>query len=118
MESNLVYPKNSFERFGDDLCELLLSYLSISDKIHFDCVSKQWQRLVFNKQKILISSDAQSSSVWRSVAKASAERERALERLPPSAEPQVIVHIFLNIRNTVKMFFIKYNFLHKNFLCY
>ncbi len=56
-----------------------------------------------------ISSDAQRSSVWRSVAKASAER-------------QVIVHIFLNIRNTVKMFFhykklifIKYNILHKIF---
>jgi hypothetical protein len=61
------------------------------------------------------------------VAKASAERpdfaerERALERLTP--ERQVIVHIFLSIRNTVKMFFhnkklifIKYNFLHKIFL--
>jgi hypothetical protein len=53
---------------------------------------------------------AQRSSVWRSVTKASAER-------------QVILHIFLNIRNTVKMFFhykklifIKHNFLHKNFL--
>jgi hypothetical protein len=45
---------NSFERFGDDLCELLLSYLSISDKIRFECVSKQWQQLVFNKQQILI----------------------------------------------------------------
>jgi hypothetical protein len=48
---------NSFERFSDDLCELLLSYLSISDKIHFECVSKQWQRLVFNKQQKLILND-------------------------------------------------------------
>jgi hypothetical protein len=39
----------------------------------------------------LIYSDAQRSSVWRSVAKASAERERALEHLTP--ERQVIVHI-------------------------
>jgi glutamine synthetase type III len=54
-----------------------------------------------------------------------AERERALERLTPSAERerQVIVYIFLNVRNTVKMFFhykklifIKYNFFHKNFI--
>jgi hypothetical protein len=75
---------------------------------------------------LAIRSDAQRSSVWRSVAKASAkrpdfvERERALERLTP--ERQIIVYIFLNIKNTVKMFFhyknlifIKYNFLHKIF---
>jgi hypothetical protein len=43
------------------------------------------------------------------VAKASAEgpdfaeRERALERLTP--ERQVLVHIFFNIRNMVKMVF-------------
>ncbi len=48
------FNSNSFKRFGDDLCELLLSYLSISDKIRFECVSKQWQRLVFNKQQKLI----------------------------------------------------------------
>ena len=40
---------NSFNRFGDDLCELLLSYLSFEDKIRFECVSHQFQRLIFNK---------------------------------------------------------------------
>jgi hypothetical protein len=54
MTSNLVYSKDSFDRFGDDLCELLLSFLSNSHKIYFECVSKQWKRLVFNKQKKLI----------------------------------------------------------------
>ncbi len=48
---------DSFERFGDDLCELLLSYLSISDKIHFECVSKQWQRLILNKQNQIVFSN-------------------------------------------------------------
>ncbi len=50
-----------------------------------------------------------------------AERERALERLTP--ERQVLVYIFLNVRNTVKIFFhykkwifLKYNFLHKIFI--
>jgi hypothetical protein len=57
------FNSNSFERFGDDLCELLLSYLSISDKIHFECVSKQWQRLVFNKQNKLILKRADYYSV-------------------------------------------------------
>ena len=48
------YSSDSFERFGDDLCELLLSYLSVKQKKRFECVSKQWQRLVFNKQQKLI----------------------------------------------------------------
>ncbi len=46
--------KNSFnDRIDDDLCQLLLSYLSIEDKIRFECVSKQWKELVYNKQQRL-----------------------------------------------------------------
>jgi hypothetical protein len=57
------YYFDSFDRFGDDLCQLLLSYLSISHKIRFECVSKQWQRLVFNKQnKIVFSYYAKNNS--------------------------------------------------------
>jgi hypothetical protein len=48
------YSKDSFDRFGDDLCQLLLSYLTINDKIKFECISKQWQTLVFNTQRKLI----------------------------------------------------------------
>jgi hypothetical protein len=44
---------DSFDRFGDDLCEVLISYLSISDKIRLECVSKQWKNLIFNKQNII-----------------------------------------------------------------
>ncbi|CAG2112679.1 unnamed protein product [Medioppia subpectinata] len=43
----------SFEdrfRFGDDLCEVLLSYLSFEDRFRCECVSTQWQRLAFNTQ--------------------------------------------------------------------
>ena len=47
------YYKNSFNRFGDDLCELILNYLPINEKLSFECISKQWKRLVFNKHKIL-----------------------------------------------------------------
>jgi hypothetical protein len=56
-------------------------------------------------------SDAQRSSVWRSVAKASAERpdfperERALERLTPERRAPSHSPIFFYIRNAVKMFF-------------
>jgi hypothetical protein len=48
------YSKDSFERYGDDFCELILSYLSITQKFEFECVSKQWQRLIFNKQFSLL----------------------------------------------------------------
>ncbi|CAG2117504.1 unnamed protein product, partial [Medioppia subpectinata] len=42
-----MYAKNSMDRFGDDLCALLLSYLSIKDRFQCECVSKQFQRTVF-----------------------------------------------------------------------
>ena len=48
--SRVVYERDSMERFGDDLTEEVLSHLWFSDKVMFECLSKQWQRLVFNKQ--------------------------------------------------------------------
>src|SRR5690348_7145073 len=48
---SVVQKKNSFDRFGDDLTELILSYLSFEDKFRFECVSKRFKRLIFNKQK-------------------------------------------------------------------
>ena len=48
-----VYAKNSFDRFGDNLTELILQYLTFEDKVRLECVSKQWRRLVFNKQFVI-----------------------------------------------------------------
>ena len=45
--------KASFDRFGDDLSELIVSYLTIEDKFRFQCLSKQWRRIVFNKTYVL-----------------------------------------------------------------
>ena len=42
--------KSSFDRFGDDLCELIVSYLPFEDKLRLECLSKQFRTLVFNKQ--------------------------------------------------------------------
>ncbi|CAG2101957.1 unnamed protein product [Medioppia subpectinata] len=42
-----IYPKNSFDRYGDDLCQLLLSYLTFEDRFRCECVSKQFKRTVF-----------------------------------------------------------------------
>jgi hypothetical protein len=51
------YSKDSFDRYGDDLCEKIFSFLSIEQKLKFECVSKQWKHLIFNKQQKLIISD-------------------------------------------------------------
>ncbi len=46
--------RDSFSaRICDDLCEVLLSYLSIEDKIRFECVSKQFQNCVYIKQNAI-----------------------------------------------------------------
>jgi hypothetical protein len=43
--------RDSFSgRICDDLCQVLLSYLSFEDKMRFECVSKQWQKCVYEKQ--------------------------------------------------------------------
>ena len=48
-----VYAKNSFDRFGDDLTELILQYLTFEDKVRLECVSKQWRRYVYIKQFVI-----------------------------------------------------------------
>ncbi|CAG2165056.1 unnamed protein product [Oppiella nova] len=45
-----VRGKDSLDRFGDDLCRLLLSYLPLEDRFRYECVSKQWQRLIYETQ--------------------------------------------------------------------
>ena len=50
---NKVYAKNSFDRFGDDLTELILQYLTFEDKDNLELVSKQWRRLIYNKQFVI-----------------------------------------------------------------
>ena len=50
MNDSNGYRKDSMDRFGDDLTEDILSYLWFEDKVRLECVSKQWRRLVYNKQ--------------------------------------------------------------------
>src|SRR5690349_14078889 len=47
------YSADSFDRFGDDLSEVLLTHLPLKDKIRLQCVSKQWRRTLFQRQTIL-----------------------------------------------------------------
>ncbi|CAG2163787.1 unnamed protein product [Oppiella nova] len=54
MNAQKVYPKDSLDRFGDDLYELLLSYLSFEDRFRYECLSKQSKRCIFTTQSELI----------------------------------------------------------------
>ncbi|CAG2120048.1 unnamed protein product, partial [Medioppia subpectinata] len=42
-----TYAKDSMDRFGDDLCGLILSYLPLKHRFPLECVSKQFRRKVF-----------------------------------------------------------------------
>jgi hypothetical protein len=53
MSSNLICSKDSFDRFDDDLCKLLISRLPVDEKMHFECVSKQWQRSLFERTRFV-----------------------------------------------------------------
>ncbi|CAG2174818.1 unnamed protein product, partial [Oppiella nova] len=48
------YSKDSFDRFGDDLCEEILSYLSLKDGFRYECLSKQWRRSIHQKRHNLV----------------------------------------------------------------
>ena len=47
--------RHSFsDRFCDDLCEVILQYLPLKDKLRLECVSKQFQRTVLQKQNEIV----------------------------------------------------------------
>ena len=45
-----VYERDSLDRFGDDLMEVLVSFETIEDNLKHQLVSKQWKQLVFRRQ--------------------------------------------------------------------
>ena len=75
-----VYAKDSFDRFGDDLTEEILQYLILEDKVRLECVSKQWRRLVFNKQfEIIITPfDKNKKSINKVIAKTGTDDTKQL----------------------------------------
>ncbi|CAG2167363.1 unnamed protein product, partial [Oppiella nova] len=69
------YPKDSFERLGDDLCGLVLSYLSLKDSFRYECLSKQWRRSVHQKRRNLVL----KTTVWRRVFSTETHRDNHLD---------------------------------------
>ena len=64
---NTSFPKDSFDRFGDDLTELIVSYLWFEDKLRLQCVSKQWRRYVYQKQYGLVINNLDSKQTISSL---------------------------------------------------
>ncbi|CAG2173585.1 unnamed protein product [Oppiella nova] len=56
-ESSFEFSKDSFDRFGDDLCRLLLSYLPFEEHFRRECLSKQFQRCLHIPIKVLTITD-------------------------------------------------------------
>ena len=52
-DKSIVFEKSSFERLGDDLIELIFSYLPLYDKLCLEFLSKQVQSLIYNKELTL-----------------------------------------------------------------
>lgn len=46
--------RDSIERLCDDHLEDILQHLCLRDKFKFECVSQQWRRCLYNRQKVLI----------------------------------------------------------------
>ena len=53
MYDNNGYRKDSMDRLGDDLTEEVIQYLTFSDKVRLECVSKQWMRYILQKQSVI-----------------------------------------------------------------
>jgi hypothetical protein len=53
LRSDTKYRQSFSDRFCDDLCEHLFCPQMRENSISFDCVSKQWKKLIFNKQNTI-----------------------------------------------------------------
>ncbi|CAG2103214.1 unnamed protein product [Medioppia subpectinata] len=47
IQQTQIYAKKSFNRFGDELFGHILSYLTFKDRFQYECVSKRFQRRIF-----------------------------------------------------------------------
>ncbi|CAG2102477.1 unnamed protein product [Medioppia subpectinata] len=65
----MIYAKNSMDRFGDEVNELLLSHLLLEDRFRFECVSKQFQRTVFESVVCIDINDQIKRSEKESIGK-------------------------------------------------
>lgn len=62
------YPRDSFDRFGSDLSELILSYLPLNDKFKYESICGHWRSHVFNSQTILYVTDCDGYYSLKSLA--------------------------------------------------
>ena len=93
-----VYAKNCFDRFGDDLTELILQYLTFEDKVRLECVSKQWRRLVFNKQFVIELKEEETKNSLKRLIRRMADSELTL-----TVDCQSLESVLKNCPNIIKV---------------
>ena len=103
-----VYAKNSMDRFGDDLIEEILQYLTLEDKIRLECVSKQWRRFIYNKQfmiKITYFNFEFKNSLKKVLTKTGSEgrqlNEQHLESVLKKCTNIIRVNLYLGLNSSV-----------------
>ena len=87
---------DSFDRFGDDLCEILLKYVKPNEKFKFETVSKQWKRCIHTKvESLAIGKNSYFPEVYQTnqsnmyeEMKKLAEKYPRLQRLHLDVPPQ------------------------------
>ena len=97
------YRSDSMDRLGDDLTELILQYMTFEDKIRLECVSKQWRRLVFNKQFGLC---LQSSTMFgpNNALNKYCELESVLKKCPNITDVKITIIINSSVLSLIGRF--------------
>ena len=90
------------DRLGDDLTELILQYLTFKDKVCLECVSKQWRRLVFNKQFVIeIDNEDSKNSIKRILDERYELNEQYWESVLKKCPNIIKVDLCVTVNNSV-----------------
>ena len=85
------YRKDSMDRFGDDLTELILSFITLEDALRLECVSKQWKRCVFDKQFwLMMNINHPIGSLWGNKLLSEELIESVLKKFPNIMQVNIV----------------------------
>ena len=105
-----VYAKDSMDRFGDDLTEEILQYMTLEDKIKLECVSKQWKRCVFQRQFVIEMNwySSRRHNLLNKLADNRTVDEKALESVLKKCQNIMSVRLGMTIESEVLALFGRY----------
>ena len=89
------YSRHSFDRFGDDLTELILSFMSFEDQTRLQFVCRQWQRCIFEKTSEL--------TIIRPPKESMSFLKRINKRISKSINSRAMISYVTNCRNITRV---------------